>query len=104
MPDRTREKAVAELVSLYEKVVLVGENEFVAVGRLMFHYMMIRGDVGEDGYENRWCYGPDPGDVIAALVEWSLRDYEGEPIKWNRHPSSGRRRPDGDESKEYINF
>jgi len=30
-------------------------------------------------------------------------DGEGEPTGWMRHPASGRRRPGGDETKEYVN-
>jgi hypothetical protein len=38
--------------------------------------------------------------AVAAMYMW---DGEDEPKEWMRHPSSGRRRPDGDPSKEYVN-
>lgn len=46
-----------------------------------------------------WCYDSVPA-AIAAVEEW---DGEGEPQGWFRHPDSGRRRPDGDAEREYVN-
>ena len=40
---------------------------------------------------------------MAAVVALALWDGTGEPEGWMRHPTSGRRRPDGDKTKEYIN-
>ena len=39
--------------------------------------------------------------AVAALKNW---DYPNqlEPKGWMRHPESGRRRPNGDVTKEYI--
>lgn len=55
-------------------------------------------------YEDRWCFS-DVKKARSSLEEWiSERRCEGEPQGWHRHPATGRRRPDGDESKEYINF
>lgn len=39
--------------------------------------------------------------AVAALIEW---DGTGEPEGWIRHPMTGRRRPGGDASKEYVNM
>jgi hypothetical protein len=36
---------------------------------------------------------------VRALREW---DGNGEPDGWMRHPDSGRRRPDGDAAREYV--
>ena len=44
----------------------------------------------------------DYTDVLAgfrAFYEW---DGSGEPNGWTRHPGDGRRRPDGDPSREYV--
>jgi hypothetical protein len=40
-----------------------------------------------------------PPAAVAALIAW---DGKGEPEGWFRHPMSGRRRPDGDASREYT--
>ena len=37
--------------------------------------------------------------AVATLETW---DGVGEPTGWMRHPTTGRRRPDGDPSKEYV--
>jgi hypothetical protein len=49
-------------------------------------------------YEDRWCYHTEASALI-ALNNWTG---VGEPAGWHRHPFSGRRRPDGDASKEYV--
>ena len=53
------------------------------------------------GYENRWCYH-DEISAIVALTNWDGEDGT-EPDGWHRHPQSGRRRENGDASKEYVN-
>jgi hypothetical protein len=49
-------------------------------------------------HEDRWCYHTRTAAVAAAHV-W---DGTGEPVGWHRHPTTGRRRPDGDPTREYI--
>jgi hypothetical protein len=56
----------------------------------------------DDGYDDRWCFDTF-GLALHALAEWQARGFEGEPIGWHRHPDSGRRRPEGDPAKEYVN-
>ena len=53
-----------------------------------------------DGYfvDNSWCYE----DYARGLIEYANWDGEGEPEGWTRHVQSGRRRPGGDKTKEYI--
>lgn len=51
------------------------------------------------GYCDRWCYCTQDA-ARSALLKW---DGTGDPDGWHRHPSTGRRRPDGDKEKEYIN-
>lgn len=46
-----------------------------------------------------YCYH-NVGRAILAVQEW---DGEGDPEGWVRHIESGRRRPDGDASQEYVN-
>lgn len=52
----------------------------------------------EFGYEDRWCYH-SVADALRALNRW---DGTGEPDGWHRHPTSGRRREDGDPMKQYT--
>jgi len=73
---------------------------YAAVKPLLFHWTMIIGMIGDtSGYSDRYCFANKP------LAENALKlwDGQGEPIGWHRHPASGRRRPDGNVSKEYIN-
>lgn len=50
-----------------------------------------------ESYDDRWCYTTKTG-AEKALAEWT----GDEPHGWIRNPLSGRRRPDGDASKEYV--
>lgn len=72
------------------------------ITRLGFNYAILS-DLAEWGYGDRWCFD---GLWLAmeAMAEWIGRDGEGEPTGWHRHPDTGRRRPLGDASKEYINY
>ncbi len=49
-------------------------------------------------FDDAWCYDSVPL-AVAALLRW---DGTGEPTGWKRHIATGRRRPGGDASKEYI--
>lgn len=53
------------------------------------------------GYEDRWCF-TDKLKAQWALEEWTHGGVE--PEGWIRNPRTGRRRPDGDKSKEYVSF
>jgi hypothetical protein len=55
-------------------------------------------------YADRWCYHSFE-DAERAIQGWEDPDAwpESEPQGWHRHPRTGRRRPDGDPSKEYVN-
>jgi hypothetical protein len=37
-------------------------------------------------------------------VEWTADGAEGEPAGWHRNPPTGRRRPEGDAAREYVNY
>lgn len=68
------------------------------INRLMFTHAILS-ELTEIYHGDRWCYHSYE-DAKAALDAW---DGEGEPNGWHRHPTTGRRRPDGEPSKEYIN-
>lgn len=54
-------------------------------------------------YADVWCY-ETPIAAVIATTAWIADKPEGtgEPEGWTRHPASGRRRPNGDASAEYI--
>lgn len=58
----------------------------------------ILADLHRGGYERRWCY-ESYADALAALQAWNG---DGEPSGWHRDPYTGRRRPHGDASREYV--
>lgn len=80
----------------------LGDGTYVLVRRLLFHWMMVRGDLDDlIGYFDRWCYETE-ALARAALDAFPVQpgaDYE--PDGWHRHPKTGRRRPDGDATREY---
>lgn len=80
----------------------MGDGKWCALYRFVFTVAILKGSMFDDcGYEDRWCYD---GFYKAAvgLAGWIARGFEEEPTGWHRHPDSGRRRPDGDPSKEYV--
>lgn len=78
------------------------DARFVAVVPFLYTWGVIVGPVvhAATGHDDRWCY--KTLDVaVAAAWAW---DGRGEPEGWHRHPTSGRRRVDGDATQEYINL
>ncbi len=71
------------------------------IARIGLNYAILA-DLTPSWYGDRWCYHTY---TLAwhALDAWT-GDEDSEPQGWHRHPSSGRRRPDGDASKEYVNW
>ena len=77
----------------------IKDGMYVAIKPLLFHWTMIIGEIGNDfGYFDRWCYA---SQTLAekAFSEWNG---EGEPTGWHRHPSTGRRRENGNPELEYY--
>lgn len=71
------------------------------VHRLLFTYAILVMHHGAECYEDRWCY--ESGNAaIAALRAWNP-EVDKEPTGWHRNPTTARRRPGGDASKEYVN-
>lgn len=80
----------------------LGDGRYACVSRLMFHWTLKVGAVGDEwGYDDRWCYETE-GRAIRAMMTWDI-ETENEPTGWHRHPRTGRRRPGGDASQEYRN-
>lgn len=82
-------------------VKLLPQGAYAAVKPLLFHWTMIVGEVGDRAaYYDRWCFATEQL-AKAALLAW---DGVGDPVGWHRHPSTGRRRPDGDPSREFVEW
>ncbi len=97
---KTSIEELPDHLKCYYNVKILSDGRFVGIYHLLYTHAIIRGQINDIfGYDDRWCY--EPGKANAALEAW---DGEGEPEGWHRHPTSGRRRPDGDTSKEYIHF
>lgn len=76
------------------------EHRYVAVVPFLFTYGVVWGWLDELRYfEDRWCYH----DLTAAVAAATVWNGEQEPDGWHRHPLTGRRRPGGDKTQEYIN-
>lgn len=76
-----------------------GSGTYVAIIPFLYTCAIIVGDIeDESGYRDRWCYHDFPS-ALEAFERW---DGDGEPPGWHRHPSSGRRRPDGKPEREYV--
>mgnify|MGYP001031230436 FL=1 len=83
----------------YSHVRPIGNGRYAAIAQFMFSTAIVVGRIGNYScYEDRWCY-KTAEDAIAALEAW---DGQGEPQGWVRHPTTGRRRPNGDAEAEYI--
>jgi hypothetical protein len=77
------------------------DGTYAALKRLLFHYTVIHGRIGDNlGFDDRWCYAT-LGRGLKGLHDWNYPD-ELEPQGWHRNPRTGRRRPEGDASREYI--
>lgn len=101
-PQSSEEAYFAWLRNHYAVVVPGRPGRWVGILRLMFHWTMHEGGVGDFcGHDGRWCY--QTFDLAAdALAEWAERSFQGEPTHWHRHPDSGRRRIDGNPELEYM--
>lgn len=75
------------------------DGRYVAVFPFLFTWGVVIGTSWAT-YDDRWCYH-DMELAIAAAFTW---DGNGDPPDgWHRHTTTGRRRPDGDPAREYVN-
>lgn len=78
------------------------DGRAVWVHPLMFTSAIIIGPVNEAAYDDRWCYQRSD-QAIRAAQDWLAGEpVTPEPTGWHRHPSTGRRRPNGDRATEYV--
>jgi len=87
----------------------LGDGRLLAVEPLLFgrarlcigrpEEMAADGMMG--GWDDHWEY-PSCMAALNAIQAWTPSPEAPEPVGWTRHPTSGRRRPDGNPEKEYI--
>lgn len=77
---------------------LLDDGRYLAVDRLLWGYARLGIGVGTGVYEDEWHYET----AQLALAAMAAFNPDKEPHGWHRHPSSGRRRPNGDASKEFV--
>jgi hypothetical protein len=83
---------------IYEREL--GDGRELTVRPMIFTTRLSIGPAGEEYLDDGWCY-EDPQAAVEAAKTW---DGEGDPpVGWHRHVTSGRRRPGGDPTKEYVN-
>lgn len=76
------------------------DGRVIGITRLLYTWSL-QVDIDWSGYRTRYCYAAFPNACLGFL-DW---DGSGDPPGgWHRHPESGRRRPDGDASREYVAF
>lgn len=85
----------------YRNYVMFPSGHDAAICNYIYTHAIVS-ELTEWGFGGRWCYH-SYYEALLALTEWTERGGEGEPEGWHREPITGRRRPDGDASKEYIN-
>lgn len=79
------------------------DGRAVWIGKFIYTYPICIGRVSDDGnYDDRWCY-ENFDKAAVALSAWNPMT-SSEPEGWIRHPKSGRRRPDANKEKEYVNL
>lgn len=84
--------------SLYYRAINE-HDEVVVYPMLLNRARLCLSHRGDESVLDAYCYDSRERAIEAAKV-WTG---EGDPLEgWNRHPNSGRRRPDGDPAKEHV--
>jgi len=95
----SEEKLLRYLAQHYPVVMVKADGNVCALAPMAFTWAILS-ECCYAGYGERWCYST-PDGALNALAAWNGADGT-EPTGWHRHPDSGRRRPDGDPAREYI--
>jgi hypothetical protein len=77
------------------------DGRFAWIHRLMFTHAICVASLESFGvgYDDRWCFTEE------HLAKFALEHWDGdEPEGWIRNPRTGRRRPGGDKSREYVEY
>ncbi len=79
-------------------------THYVDIMPMIYNCRIVTTRKDRDEYDRGWCYaGRDPLPAVLAALAWDP-DTEDEPQGWIKQalPPTGRRRPDGDASLEYV--
>jgi hypothetical protein len=87
---------------MYESETKLADGRSVWLQRKMFTWAIVIGPTDADCYDDHWCF-ETRDRAVKALAEWNPM-INPEPDGWIRNPRTGRRRPDGDASKEYVSW
>jgi len=79
----------------------IGEHGLCGLMPFLYTTAIVSG-LNEWGYEERWCYHTTLS-AMKALADWQKHPEWPEPEGWHRHPTTGRRRPEGNKAEEYVN-
>lgn len=86
----------------YEQWRCLPDGMVLAVGKMSISNGRLYWDVHQGGYSDFYCY--ESVELASnGMLEFDL-SRETEPNGWHRHASTGRRRPGGDASREYVNM
>src|SRR5262245_24839389 len=95
---KIEEELPEDVTKMYIGIRRLPDGRIIGVHRLLYHWTM-HVDIDEIGYADKDCYQTQE-QALLAMLTW---DGIGEPgYGWHRHLKTGRRRPDGDPTKEYI--
>lgn len=83
--------------------VATGASHHLDVVPLAFTAALVTSPItSRETYDERWCYSSIEA-AIAAARAWLQDGFPaGEPAGWHRHPASGRRRTNGDATREHV--
>ena len=84
--------------SIYNRELEDGRE--LTVYPMLFTFRLCIGEAGAGTYDDAWCYD-NAFDAILAAKDWDGKG-DDPPHGWHRHIGSGRRRPDGDPTREYV--
>lgn len=83
--------------ALYQREL--DDGRVIVVYQMFYNARICIGPANEPTYDDAWCY-PDQATALKAAAEW---DGEGDPpVGWIKQVGTGRRRVDGDPSREYV--
>lgn len=78
----------------------IGDGRSIWLRQMLFNWLLSIGPTTAQWYEDTWEYTA-VGPALVAFLCWDPA-IQPEPDGWYRHPTSGRRRPDGDPAREYV--
>lgn len=80
-------------------------THYVDIVPMLFNWRIVTTPKGQkDTYDRGWCYqGRDSVSALLAAMAWDP-EVEEEPQGWIKQaaPATGRRRPNGDASQEFV--